>query len=100
MVQSVRIRSNPIPGTPRLDFAPIVLVADNEVIIRELCRETLESEHLRVLTAANGHEALTLAETWVPDVLVTDVEMPRLDGFGLIRAFRRRYPGMPVIVMS
>lgn len=85
---------------PSLDFAPVVLIADDDRVIRELCREVLEAEALRVLTAANGQEALALAEAWMPDVLVTDVVMPSLDGFGLVRALRRLYPGVPVIVMT
>ena len=83
-----------------LDFAPVVLLVDNERVILELCRESLAEESLRVLAAADGQEALALAEAWVPDVVVTDVEMPRLDGFGLVRALRRLYPDVPVIVMT
>ena len=79
---------------PPLDFAPVALVADDDRVIRELCREVLETEALRVLTASNGQEALAIAEAWVPDVLVTDVTMPGLDGFGLVRALRR--PRRPV----
>jgi two-component system OmpR family response regulator len=86
--------------TRSLDFAPIVLIADDDGVIRELCREYLEDAPLRVLTAANGQEALALAEAWVPDVLVTDVAMPQLDGFGLVRALRRLYPEVPVIFIS
>ena len=85
---------------PSLDFAPVAIIADDDRVIRELCREVLEAEALRVLTAANGQEALALAEAWMPDVLVTDVVMPSLDGFGLIRALRRLYPEVPVIVIT
>jgi CheY-like chemotaxis protein len=85
---------------PSLDFAPVALVADDDRVIRELCREVLEAEAIRVLTAANGQEALALAEAWIPDVLVTDVVMPSLDGFGLVRALRRLYPEVPVIVIT
>ena len=87
-------------STPSLDFAPVVLIADNDRLVRELCCEVLNGKVLRLLTAADGQEALALAEAWIPDVLVTDVAMPRLDGFGLIRALRRLYPDVPVIVMT
>jgi CheY-like chemotaxis protein len=83
-----------------LDFAPVAIIADDDRVIRELCREVLEADALRVLTAANGQEALALAEAWIPDVLVTDVVMPSLDGFGLVRALRRLYPEVPVIVIT
>jgi len=85
---------------PSLDFAPVAIIADDDRVIRELCREVLEAETLRVLTAANGREALALAEAWIPDVLVTDVVMPSLDGFGLVRALRRLYPEVPVIMIT
>ena len=93
----------PLPtqsSRPSLDFAPVALIADDDRVIRELCREVLEAEALRVLTAANGQEALALAEAWIPDVLVTDVVMPSLDGFGLVRALRRLYPEVPVIMIT
>ena len=83
-----------------LDFFPIVLLAENDRRFRDLVRETLELDQFRVLGAPNGQEALALAESWMPDLLVTDVAMPRLDGIGLIRAMRRLYPGMPVIIIS
>ena len=86
--------------TASLDLAPVVLIADNDRLLRDLCCEALGEMAVRLLTAADGKEALGLAETWIPDVLVTDVDMPRLDGFGLIRAVRRLYPEVPVIVMT
>src|SRR5262245_32990485 len=89
MVQSGVASPSPIRNSPDLDFAPVVLIADDERVLRELCCDALDGESLRLLAAADGQEALALAEAWIPDVLVTDVEMPRLDGFGLIRALRR-----------
>jgi DNA-binding response OmpR family regulator len=78
----------------------VVLLAENDRTLRDLLQEALELDHFRVLIASNGEEALALAESWMPDLLVTDVAMPRLDGFGLIRAIRRLYPGVPIIVTS
>ena len=85
---------------PPLDFAPVALIADDDRVVRELCRDVLQAEALRVLMATNGQEALAIAEAWIPDVLVTDVVMPSLDGFGLVRALRRLYPEVPVIMMT
>ena len=87
-------------NTPPIDLVPIALIADDERTLLELYREVLEGDGFRVLPATNGQEALALAQTWVPDVVVTDVIMPRLDGFGLIRSLRCLYPGMPVIVAT
>jgi two-component system OmpR family response regulator len=100
MTQPVSARRAPVRDAPPIDLAPVVLVAEDELILLELYREALEDERFRVLAAANGQEALALAETWIPDVLVTDVAMPRLDGFGLVRALRCLYPGVPVIIVT
>jgi CheY-like chemotaxis protein len=100
MAQPTPTRSSPTASVPPLNLAPVVLIADDEPRLLELIRELLEDDRCQVLTAANGQAALALAETWMPDVLVTDVEMPCLDGFGLIRAVHRLYPGIPVIIMT
>jgi DNA-binding NtrC family response regulator len=99
MVQSLWIQPGQTSLIGGLAFAPIVLIVDSERAIRDLCRSVLVRDHLRVLTAADGQEALTLAETWMPDVLVTGISLPGLDGLGLIGAVRRRYPDMPAVVM-
>jgi CheY-like chemotaxis protein len=77
-----------------------VLIADDDRVMRELCCESLADEPVRVLTAVNGREALALAEACIPDLVVTDVSMPQLDGFGLVRALRRLYPDVPVIFIT
>ena len=100
MEEANAIGPSPLRRAARLDLVPVVLIADNERTLLELLRDILEDARFRVLTATNGQEALTLAETTVPDVLVTDVAMPRLDGFGLVRAVRGLYPSMPIIVIS
>jgi CheY-like chemotaxis protein len=100
MTQPSTPRPSPARKAQSLDFAPVVLIADDDRVIRELCRESLADEPVRVLTAASGQEALALAEAWIPDLVVTDVSMPHLDGFGLVRALRRLYPGVPVVFMT
>jgi two-component system chemotaxis response regulator CheY len=100
MAQAHAIRPSPFPKAPPVNLVPVVLVVDDECTLLEIFSDTLEDDGLRVLTATNGQEALAIAETTVPDVLVTDVAMPRLDGFGLVRAVRRLYPSMPIIVIS
>src|SRR5262245_57662269 len=93
-------RSTPAQGTSPLDLSPVVLIADDETAILDILRVTLRADQVRVLTAGDGEHALALAEAIVPEVLVTDVAMPGLDGFGLVRAIRRLYPELPVILMS
>lgn len=93
-------RSNPFQGTSPLDLSPVVLVADDEPVLLTIIRDALRDDQFRVLTAGDGEHALALAEAIVPEVLVTDVTMPGLDGFGLVRAVHRLYPGLPVVLMT
>lgn len=79
-----------------------VLVADDSPVIRDLLSEALRSHGLRVLEAADGEEALAILAAH-PEVrlLVTDVEMPRLDGIGLIREVRLHHGRqLPALVVS
>jgi chemotaxis protein histidine kinase CheA len=79
-----------------------VLVADDSPVIRDLLSEALRSHGLRVLEAADGEEALAVLAAH-PEIrlLVTDVEMPRLDGIGLIREVRLHHGRqLPALVVS
>lgn len=82
--------------------APLVLVAEDSPIVRDLIVESLRAHGLRVLEAGDGREALErLASQPDIDLLVTDVEMPRLDGLGLIAQLRARGGRrIPAIVVS
>src|SRR4029077_13987661 len=50
--------------------------------------------------AGNGVEALALLEKQLPDVVLTDMLMPEMDGLQLVQAIRGKYPGLPVILMT
>jgi len=67
---------------------PTVLVVDDEPTILELVRFTLEDEQVVVLEAADGVEALERARAMRPDLVLLDVQMPRLDGFEVCRRLR------------
>jgi EAL domain-containing protein (putative c-di-GMP-specific phosphodiesterase class I) len=77
-----------------------VLVADDEPAIVEMIRDILEEHGFRVLTAANGSEALRLVEAHTPEVVLLDMNMPVLDGEGFIAAVRERGLGVPIVVMT
>ncbi|WP_394147160.1 response regulator transcription factor [Shewanella atlantica] len=74
-----------------------VLVVDDDLVFRELLKEALESEGHDVLSAENGLEALSILERDRPDIILLDIMMPKLDGFGLLAA---RKDQIPVIVIS
>jgi CheY-like chemotaxis protein len=80
----------------RLD---IVVADDNEVLVNVLA-ETLEEYGYSVRTALDGLEALTKIRSRVPDILLSDLNMPRMSGFELLSIVRRRYPKIKVIAMS
>lgn len=62
-----------------------ILVADDDVSVRSLIRVLLESEGYSVLEAGDGREALEMIAVQDPDVLILDVGMPHIDGFGVLR---------------
>lgn len=65
-----------------------VLIVDDEPPIVELVRFTLEDEHVRVVEAADGLEALEVACAELPDLIFLDVQMPHLNGFEVCRRLR------------
>ncbi len=79
-----------------------ILVVDDEATIRETIAELLEIEGYRVETARDGLDALRRLRQAKPDVIVVDLMMPRLDGWGLVRACRAdpALADLPVIAMS
>lgn len=85
------------PGPP-----PLVLIVDDSPTIRALERTILEAHSYRVEAAVDGRDALERMERLHPDLVVSDLEMPRLDGFGLMAAMRGdpRLAELPVVVLS
>ncbi|HYZ30781.1 MAG TPA: response regulator [Crenalkalicoccus sp.] len=78
-----------------------VLMAEDEPLAAEVLRELLMDAGMEVLVAADGQEAVEIAEGGACfDVLLTDLRMPRLDGRELIRRLRTVRPGLPVVVMT
>ncbi len=90
----------PQPAPSRQNM-PCVLLADDNADLREYARRLL-SEHYAVHVAADGQAALDTARELHPDLIVSDVMMPRLDGFGLIRAVREdpQLRAVPIILLS
>lgn len=75
-----------------------VLVADDNPDFRSVLVEALRRDGYRVTAAHDGQDAL--ASGVLPDLLVTDLEMPRLDGLALTDALRERREGLPVLFVS
>ncbi|OYV40161.1 MAG: response regulator [Acidocella sp. 20-61-6] len=79
-----------------------VLTVDDSRAMRDMLRHSLVSAGFRVLQAEDGLHGLEVLETERPDVIVTDINMPRMDGFGFIEAVRRdeSYRALPVLVLT
>jgi DNA-binding response OmpR family regulator len=83
-------------------MAARVLVADDDLWILRMISTVLERRGHSVTLASDGAEALAAAITSPPDLLITDINMPRMDGWELIEALRERdnLADLPVIVLS
>lgn len=79
-----------------------VLVVDDSITMRDMVSFTLEGDGFTVLQAADGIEALAVLEQRGVDVVVTDINMPELDGIELIKAIRALpdYGYIPVLCLT
>ncbi len=84
------------------EHVPTVLVVDDSLTVRKITGRLLEREGYRVLTAKDGVDALEQLIDTVPDVVLADIEMPRMDGFDLVRNIRAdaRTRALPVIMIT
>jgi DNA-binding NtrC family response regulator len=77
-----------------------LLIVDDEADGRDALAELAQRWGYEVLTAADGAEALRRAIEWHPDVLLTDLVMPNMDGLWLLRALRAELPDIPVVLLT
>lgn len=78
-----------------------ILVVDDVASDRELMRAVLtKNRSWEVATAEDGTDALAALADFLPDVVITDLAMPQMDGFELVAALRQRYPYLPVILVT
>ncbi len=77
-----------------------ILLIDDDDAVRQVLRRLLEREGHGVRDAADGAAGLRLLDERRPDVVLTDVYMPEMDGIELLVAIQEAEPGLPVIVVS
>ncbi|HZK19172.1 MAG TPA: HD domain-containing phosphohydrolase [Treponemataceae bacterium] len=77
-----------------------ILIIEDEVIIRESFKAFLEDCDFKVFTAENGLVGLELLQDLNPDIVMTDLRMPEIDGLEVLQKSTRFYPHIPVIVVS
>jgi CheY-like chemotaxis protein len=87
--------------SPNLNNLMIVVVEDNNDVRRHL-GAFLDRSGAKVVTARNGHEGLEVIKNTLPDLVLSDIEMPGMDGFGLLREIRAlgTDASVPVIAMT
>jgi two-component system, chemotaxis family, chemotaxis protein CheY len=89
---------SPVPQTP----SQVILAVDDSASMRQMVRFTLESAGFKVVQAADGVEALDFAKANGVDLVLTDVNMPRMDGITLVRELRSlaNYKFTPMLVLT
>ncbi|HEX7634985.1 MAG TPA: response regulator, partial [Noviherbaspirillum sp.] len=97
--QPVTPRSEPVQG---LRTQPIVMVVDDSLTVRRVTQRLLSREGYRVVLAKDGVDALEQLQEVTPDVMLVDIEMPRMNGFDLTRNVRddERTRRIPIIMIT
>jgi len=85
-----------------MSAVPLVLVVDDSITVRRVTQRLLQREGYRVTLAADGLQALEKLQMERPTVVLSDIEMPRMDGFDLVRNIRSdvRLSDLPVIMIT
>jgi CheY-like chemotaxis protein len=87
----------PLPDTT---FPYRILIVEDDISLRETGKLLLESQGYEVRTAGDGFEGLIALKRALPDIIVSDLSMPHMNGFEFLSVVRRRFPVIPVIVIS
>ena len=87
---------------PARDDRIFAVVVDDSITVRRVTQRLLERNGMRVLTANDGIEALSLLQEHVPDVILLDIEMPRMDGYEVAAHVRGdpRLADVPIIMIT
>ena len=93
-------RSTQGTGRGGAHAASRVLVVDDDPSILETVTAILVTEGYHVKAAGGGREALALAQTWLPTLVLLDMRMPHMDGWAVARALREHGATMPIVVMT
>lgn len=92
--------SNLAAAVASAQFRHRILVVDDEPSVREMARQILESEGYEVLTANDGLGALIALSKSLPDLIISDLNMPSMSGFEFLAIVRKRFPHIATIATS
>jgi CheY-like chemotaxis protein len=77
-----------------------ILVVDDDLLVRETARQMLEHGGYEVLTAADGLDGLHALSKSLPDLIISDLNMPRMSGFEFLAVVRERFPHIATVAVS
>lgn len=85
-----------------MSAAKTILTVDDSQTMRDMLRAALSDMGHKVIQAVDGVHGMETLEDQAPDLIITDVNMPRLDGFGFIEKVRRdpRHRATPILVLT
>ena len=91
-----------IPLVAAAPQIPLVMVVDDSITVRRVTQRLLQREGFRVVLAADGLQALERLQDELPTVVLSDIEMPRMDGFDLARNIRgdARLAKLPIVMIT
>ena len=97
-----RGRAAPTVTRDKADRRTFVLVVDDSITVRRVTQRLLERNGMRVLTARDGMDAVALLAENVPDIILLDIEMPRMDGYEVAAHVRNdpRLRDVPIIMIT
>ena len=84
----------------RTDFPYRILIVDDAPTLRALGKMMLETQGYEVLCAEDGFGGLAALKQSLPDMIISDLHMPNMNGFEFLFVVRRRFPDIPVVVIS
>ncbi len=95
----VEIREAPRPSA---DERPLVLVVDDSITVRRVTERFLQRQGMRVATAKDGIDAISVMQEAWPDIILLDIEMPRMDGYEFATHVRNdsRFADIPIIMIT
>jgi chemosensory pili system protein ChpA (sensor histidine kinase/response regulator) len=97
-----RVQTPASAAKDRTDRRTFALVVDDSITVRRVTQRLLERNGMRVLTARDGMDAVALLQDNVPDVILLDIEMPRMDGYEVAAHVRNdpRLKDVPIIMVT
>lgn len=97
-----QLPAEPMAPEPVADLSPLIMVVDDSITVRRVTQRLLVREGYRVVLASDGLQALERLQDERPQVVLSDIEMPRMDGFDLVRNIRsdESLRDLPVIMIT